>query len=294
MNNIQIFAIDHRKTVNWDLPFIRVGTMTGDSCIHCGHTDDSLQQYKLPVSEIDSIWYICQHLSDFGNPDVIGFCHYRRFFSYKFKNACVNIADDKIDPTLIMTPLEQLAFMNSQRLDGILPCPLQEHFHQLKNIKTATIDEEIYQQTLDDNAGFTSHDCTLLVQNLLHFTPDPLTKAMQQAFATRTVHFGTIFTLNRRAFDIWNAIIWKTMFATISSFSRDRLLKLNCRAFGYFLERATSLILWAMKLEGSFSFQSMPLVVTNAFSKKSYQSQTTEQAGLACNIDGFKERFGYE
>ena len=59
------------------MPFIRLGDAGSDSKINI-HDDFYNDKYRPSMSEMDKIFWVSQNIHEFGNPDFVGFCHYRR------------------------------------------------------------------------------------------------------------------------------------------------------------------------------------------------------------------------
>ena len=134
-NTIKIFATDSsiRKDDKWNLPFIRVGTWNSDSSIRC-NINDNIEDYHLPASELDSIYWISRHLEDFGNPKYIGICHYRRFFTLSTNRALIQIQDKWPNEGQYLSDIDQYNIMTKHNIDMLIPYPFTENFHTNRNI----------------------------------------------------------------------------------------------------------------------------------------------------------------
>ena len=71
-DNIQIFACDHRKNVQWDLPYIRLGNSQSDAVVSI-KDDAEIMPYHRLLSEGAQIWWVYKHYKELGNPDFVGF-----------------------------------------------------------------------------------------------------------------------------------------------------------------------------------------------------------------------------
>lgn len=123
--SIQIFASDHRKNINWEFPFIRV-TDNYDSAVNIVN-DKFLFDTRDYLSEISRMMYAYKHLADFGNPDFVGFCHYRRFFANIVGVPAIVVEDharkyhDKV-----LTPTQQHNIMVHNNIQAIVEFPFYD------------------------------------------------------------------------------------------------------------------------------------------------------------------------
>lgn len=99
--SILIFATDAKVRKEWNLPFVRLGTMDCNSIVHCANRF-GLETLQLPVSEANSLWHISKHLADYGNPDYVGLCHHRRFFTCSTRHGILPITTEHVDRSLYL------------------------------------------------------------------------------------------------------------------------------------------------------------------------------------------------
>lgn len=83
--SIEVFACDHRYLGNkpWLFDMTRLGTGFANDCKlkdTDGETICTFANNKL-MSEYTAIWWVWKHYKELGDPDYVGFCHYRRFFT---------------------------------------------------------------------------------------------------------------------------------------------------------------------------------------------------------------------
>lgn len=287
---IQCFSIDSFKRDKWKLPFIRIGST--NQCNSILNDINGIRQYELPLSEFNALQWIYNHLSDFGNPDYIGFCHYRRFFSKEIESqniACIQCPDE-LPPSMdyILYPIEQLSLMNTHNLDGIVPVAFYEHIITTGiNPYQILLSEYFFKQITCDKAGFELKDVEYALKCLeLEFNKYFKSGTFQYVLQQRKVYFGHICTLNQKCFNIWFQILFNIIISMLKYIEKTRLQNLNCRAFGYLTERLSSCIFHAFTFNG-FKLMSMPLIVTNCNSKPKYQQQTVKDLNMKCDIDSF-------
>ena len=84
-NSIRVFACDHRYLGSkpWLYDAVRLGTGFSNDCKLKdidGETICTPENDKL-MSEYTAIWWLWKHIKELGDPDYVGFCHYRRFFT---------------------------------------------------------------------------------------------------------------------------------------------------------------------------------------------------------------------
>ena len=115
---IQIFSADHHKDSIYRLPFIRISDKIECPVNICN--DRFLYENRDILSEVSRILYINKHLDDFGDPDYIGFCHYRRFFAnLNIKAPWLDTNDLRLLDN-VFNPIDQLALLQQNDADGII------------------------------------------------------------------------------------------------------------------------------------------------------------------------------
>lgn len=284
------YDVEHTQGSRWTLPFIRLGVNgSADAAVV---DNDRYERLGLPVSEFNGIYHIATKLADFGNPDYIGFCHYRRFFTASTNRGIVPIESSDVDQQIILTPAQQLAIMLSNSAAGIIPYPFLEHYKQDPANKKYKADplslaEYYWLQLEDDKTGFTLEDIDFALGELVKFSPDEFKPFVQQAMNQRAVHFGSIFTLRTDLFKEMFFILLCTMNQVMLHIGQGRLFEMNCRCGGYLCERLISVLLWAFKLRGD-KLLNMPLVVAEFKANPTYRTMTAKQAGLSCRTSSIE------
>ena len=54
---IKVFAIDHRKNINWKLPFTRLGKYKDSDAVINDGLGNSISKHELPFAENDGIYW---------------------------------------------------------------------------------------------------------------------------------------------------------------------------------------------------------------------------------------------
>jgi len=71
------------------------------------------------------MWWVYKHLSDFGNPDYVGFCHYRRFFTcLNFPMGLLDIPKHEFNSSFCLSPIDQLSILETNKIDAITMSPV--------------------------------------------------------------------------------------------------------------------------------------------------------------------------
>ena len=146
--SIQIFACDHRKNVQWDLPYIRFGGPESDCAIKI--EANKIFDVEVNADETPKLFWLWKNIGQLGNPDIIGYCQYRRFFSsVAYGNyPIINIAYNNFQNRFALLPNAQLSIINQYHCDGILHPSIDvidKQKHQFKYIW-----EQIYILTKED------------------------------------------------------------------------------------------------------------------------------------------------
>ena len=254
--NIQIFASDHRRNIDWKLPFIRIGGAESDCAINI-NDDTELSKYSRLLSEGAKMWWVWKHLADFGNPEYIGFCHYRRFFGQS--NMLIHdIQEHQLSSQRIFSPIEQFIIMKQNKVDGLVPvqiCPLSKN--SLYNY--SNIIEQTKMISDHDGLGFTTEVVNKAFELLIQNTPSAYISALQQSFSDQSIYVCNIFTMNTKLFRLYGEIIFTT-FMQLSEFVKDKdTTKFHPRWMGYIMERFTSCFIKMMQISGK-TFQVVPLI----------------------------------
>lgn len=235
LESIQIFACDHRKDVKWDLPYIRIGSSQSDSLLCTKNDKDSLKFDPL-LSEGSQMIYVAKHINDFGNPDLIGFQHYRRFFSFYLKNPIVNISKISFEKEMCATQLQILQFINNNNLDGIAPIPfdiVDENEHKFVNI----IDQLKY---LMNPAFGCSNEIIEKAFNIFLLNSGSLKNDIENTFTIKQQFVCNIFVLKKELFLQYYNIFFPTFVQLLNEIPKNNIKSMFPRFMGYILERFTS------------------------------------------------------
>lgn len=248
MDTIQIFACDHRKNVQWDLPFIRLGTEDSGAVLTIAN-DQEIQPFAIKLSEGAQIWWVWKHLAELGNPSYVGFCHYRRFFGaadrliQDFPSGC-------LDLSRIFNPADQLHMILQTKVDGIVPVcfnPLPKN----NQVQYSTVAQQTKLISDHDGLGFTSKVIDKAFDLLVECAPQRLKDKVQAAYSDSDIFVCNIFTLKTSLFNEY----CQTVFAAVkklAEFAEDiDTSKFHKRWMGYILERYTSSMLKAFQADGA-------------------------------------------
>lgn len=273
MNTLKIFACDHRNLhgKTWKYDAIRIGTGFNNDCelkdIN-GETICTLENDKL-LSEYTAIWWIWKHISELDNPDYIGFCHYRRFFTLCKPNygvfPIVNIPMAYEYPYAVNAELKHdnmLKLITQYNADGIIPIPFPDYSYckYCNDVIQLMINESNFL-----NLKFTVDHCNMMFSELKQsmksfFTDDIISKSFLQ---TNTFHFN-LFVLNSELFDIYNKIMNDCISKIINNLKIDnQLYHLHQRSIAYATERFSSCIFFAMIFSGKKFIQLPMLMIDN-------------------------------
>lgn len=294
---IQIFSIDNTSALQWGLPFIRLGRYPFSASSILDNVLDNVNDSGLPLDMINAIYWIYKHQQDFGNPDFIGICHYRRFFSRIKSTGIIRISNSNIDLRLIADPFFQLYAIKQNNANGIITFPYYEDF--FKNPKSKGYGqvsdyeyawEGTYYQLKTDNVGLTLDEVKLAYDKLLEFSDDSLKPYIINAFKQKTVHFCSIFTLSKPLFQLYCKTALKAVMVAISLYDKNHLFNdCNCRVAGYLLERIGSCLFHALKDKG-VKLISMPIIESESGKNPMYRRQTCKDLNMRFNYEILNER----
>ena len=259
--SIQIFACDHRKNVQWDLPYIRLGNYQSDAAINI-KDDAEIAPYQLLLSEGAQMWWASKHYEELGNPDYIGFCHYRRFFSFVSKIPILNISVNSYSSNLCAKPAQLLDVIEANKLDGITFIPLQvtnpneykfvdikDQLKFLSNTGKIGISDEVVDKSFD-----------ALFQRCTDFKLD---NALHKSMLNNLTYVCNIFILRKDLFMTFSNIVFPVFKELSKCMTEEQLRMTHPRFMGYILERFTSIFLHAYQ-EMGFKIGIMPLVTIDA------------------------------
>lgn len=246
MNQIQIFASDHRKDVKWNLPYIRLGNFQSDSIIRIDN-DKEIEPYQMLLSEGAQMWWVYKYLYELGNPDYVGFCHYRRFFSfYTNKQPLLDIPSIIFQSQYCMTPQEQLDIIRNNNLVGLVPPPLKitQNFVDIKQ-------QLIELAGKKENLNIPEKTIDIAFDVFLETADDSLRQCLVQSMKNELTYVCNIFTLKREFFEEYMRLVVPACKAAYESVEKSQLKYIHPRFIGYILERFTSLYLHAIQLLGN-------------------------------------------
>ena len=258
MNSIQIFACDHRKNVQWDLPYIRLGSKNSDAIFNIKY-DNEILKFDPYLSEGAQILYVANHLSELGNPKYVGFVHYRRFFSFVINQWILNISNTQFNSQMCASPFQIALYLEQNKSDGIsimpfnIVNPIQHKFvgliDQLKYLMTNEFN--CPNQIIDDAFDIFLANC------------GELSTTIKQTFDIEAQYVCNIFVLESSLFKQYATIIHNTIKKLIANISNDQLNKMHPRFMGYILERFTSCYLYAIQKIGK-KISHVPLLTIDA------------------------------
>ena len=259
MDSIQIFACDHRKDAQWDLPYIRFGGPESDCAIKT--SANKIFDIEVNADETPKLFWLWQNLDQLGDPDVVGYCQYRRFFSaVNVPLPVVDIPREKLKREFALTPSQQLRLINQSGVDGIL----HPHFKVIDDRSTPYkyIWEQIYILEKEKNLQlrFQKRAFDLLLER----TPDDLKDAMQQAFEVKENYLCNIFTVKREVFKQFGEVAFRATEDLLNTMSREERDELHPYWLAYLFERYTSCWYHALEISGRCKFLKIPLLTINA------------------------------
>ena len=250
---IQIFACDHRKNVDWNLPYIRIGNYQSDASINI-KDDEEISPFQMLLSECAQIWWIYKHYQEIGNPDYVGFCHYRRTFSFKIKMPIVNVAQNDFDFRLCATPSEIAYIIAQNNLDGISMVPMNpvnEKAHPFINIIEQTKYLTNDRMNLPENIVDRAFELFLLNSKSMN-------EYLDKTFAIPYQYLCNMFILKKELFQEYSENVFKVFKVLYSEIPYEQLKSINQRFMGYIQERFTSCYLHAFQMIGK-KIASIPL-----------------------------------
>ena len=259
MNSIQIFACDHRKNVQWDLPYVRFGGPESD----CTIKTDANKIFGIDVNadETPKLFWLWKNLNELGNPDIIGYCQYRRFFcSLAAQLPVIDIPREKLRKDLVLTPLQQLMLINKHNADGIL----HPHFKVIDDHKTPYkyIWEQIY--ILEKDRNLQQRFQKKAFDLLLEHTPNYLKDSMSRAFEVKENYLCNIFTVKSEIFKEFGEAAFKAIKDLLEIMSREERDELHPYWLAYLFERYTSCWYHALEISGKCKFLKIPLLTIDA------------------------------
>lgn len=233
-DNIQIFAADHRQNVDWNLPYIRVGNFQSDALVKIQGIDPVDQ---LAMSEGAHALYVAKHMSEFGNPNYVGLCHYRRFFTKATtKTVLVDLQENEFNPAFCMTPIEQLIVLKEFKADFLVFARVQSYKVALKD-QVQDIVDELYLHSKNIDLSMSKSDIADAFDTFIDCLPTALKDNAKAAMSKTSIHCCNLLTTTSALFVEW-CETYEKAFSILKSQFRNNA---NKRWFGYLLERFTSL-----------------------------------------------------
>ena len=194
---------------------------------------------------MDKVWFVWKHYPEFGDPDFVGFFHYRRFLSIVIRQPIVDIPASKFDRKLCIMPNDLLFLMAKHSCIGASMLPLQ---------LTRKVDGNnafIWNQMVDVEPSLKDPMlCKQLFDIFLDNAPSHLKQCIQQSFAVDKQYLCNIFVLQKEYFNELCSMLFQSLmqFADIAGdfFKKNH----HPRWLGYFSERLVSCYLHAIQAYG--------------------------------------------
>lgn len=250
--SILVFAADHRQHVDWQLPFIRIGNMQSDACLRTDKIlDDGMQvSDEISMSEIRQAIAVSRCLKELGNPDYVGFCHYRRFFCKKLPSnaGLIDVKESQFIPEFALDPEQQMQKLEKNKADMLLFSRVQSYPQQVKSQITSLVDEiDWFGKTV--NLQMDRSDIQEAFNIWRSLLGNNLKEVADIALNQKTLLACNIFTASRSIFQLWTALM-ENAYAECSKHFSSKLSHFNKRWFGYLSERFTSIYLDVMTMTG--------------------------------------------
>ena len=258
MNSIQIFACDHRKSVKWDLPYIRFGGPESDCAIKT--SANKIFDIEVNADETPKLFWLWKNLDDLGAPDIIGYCQYRRFFTtLNIQTPLIDIPEDKLDRRYALTPIIQLQIIEQNKADGIL----HPHFKVIDDKKTPYkfIWEQMY--ILEKERLLQLKYQKLAFDIFLKYTPDNLKEFMEKSFEVKENYLCNLFTVKSSIFKSFGQTAFYAVKELLETMSLEEKSQLHPYWLAYLFERYTSCWYHALELSGKFKFLKIPIMTVD-------------------------------
>lgn len=250
--SILVFAADHRQHVDWQLPFIRIGNMQSDANLRTDKIlNDGLQlSDEIAMSEIRQAIAVSRCLKELGNPDYVGFCHYRRFFCKKHPTniGVIDVKESEFIPEFVLDPVQQMQTLEQNKADILLFSRVQSYPQQVKSQIASLIDEiEFFGKNIKLQMDRCDIQAAFDIWRSLF--GDNLKEAVDIALKQKTLRACNIFTSSRSIFQLWTTLM-ENAYAECSKHFSSKLSNFNKRWFAYLSERFTSIYLDVMNMSG--------------------------------------------
>lgn len=256
--SIQIFACDHRKDVKWDLPYIRFGGPESECAIKINA--NKIFDIEVNADETPKLFWLWKNIKQLGNPDIIGYHQYRRFFStLNTTLPVIDISEKQFDLKFILSPVQQLYLIASNNVDGIL----HPAFKVIPNsIQYKYIWEQIFILTKERMLPLKYQK--LAFDILLKHTPDSLKDYMQKVFEVKENYLCNIFTAKKQIFLDFGTVAFNSIKDLLCMIPDNEKQKLHPYWLAYIFERYTSCWYHTLEMSGRSRFLKIPLLTIDA------------------------------
>lgn len=268
-DSIQIFASDHRQIYNWSLPFIRISH--SNEVINFA-SDCFLYKYKDLISEAAKMLFVYKHIKDFGNPNYIGFCHYRRYFAickdWLHQNKIVIEDFDNKLSDCILSPIDQLCIIKKLEIDGILEFPFLDVVNANKYETIIDMFNNVINTMSNINA---QNNCPLNIPQIVinHWIeafeknlPNEFKPYFKYALNHKDAYHSNIFTVKKEICDIYFPLLEILILDIIEFIHSNNIQISNLRWLSYIIEYLFSNIFFhIMSISRKFKFTYCQLLV---------------------------------
>ena len=270
-SSIEVFACDHRYLGNepWLFDVTRLGTGFSNDCKLKDTDGESIctpENNKL-MSEYTAIWWIWKHIKELGDPDYVGFCHYRRFFTLHRPNygafpiCCIPARDEVKAHMLELKHIQLLEVLQHSDADGILPVPFIDYSYASR---CEDVVQLMYKESQHLSLGLSLCQCNdmfnlLKTCMLKYFSANAVDFAFKQI---NTFHFN-LFVLSRDLFELYSQIMSSCMLQLAAEYQKSAAeKKVSERVLAYCSERFSSCIFIAMAASGK-KFALLPMLMVD-------------------------------
>lgn len=268
-SSIEVFACDHRYLGNepWLFDATRLGTGFSNDCKLKDTDGESIctpENNKL-MSEYTAIWWIWKHIKELGDPDYVGFCHYRRFFTLHRPNygafpICCIPAEMEMSAYMLAFKKNQLLEVIQQtHVAGVVPIPFIDYTYAKG---CSSISQLMLRESEHLHLGLSMQQCeemfSVLKKHMLkHFKEDAVDLSFKQI---ETFHFN-VFVLQRDLFEAYSQIMSGCMLELAEQYQKLAAeKKVSERVLAYCSERFSSCIFIAMASSGR-DFAVLPMLM---------------------------------
>ena len=182
------------------------------------------------------MWWASKHYEELGNPDYIGFCHYRRFFTSNNINSIpiVNINNASYNSSYALSPMQLLHIQTQTKFKIATMFP----------IKVA------YGKNICEQIEYLDHAMTVYLNDQLFayfksYLPQKYYDVFEDACNQPSTHLCNIFVMCREKFLEYIDAAIKALIEFHNKFYANQF---HSRYLGYYLERLTSTFIYCNKL----------------------------------------------